>query len=128
MLASSCTIQPVAVKRIDNFRTGGGIGNPSVNFDVIVSNPNAFGLRLCELESSVILGNEVVSKVTVEKNIPVKAGSDVLIPLSVTPTVNNIAAMILSGSGSKDYRVKGNITVGKFIFRKKFPFEANGKF
>lgn len=125
---SSCvTWKPVEVKSVDNFVLKDIIAKPNIQFDVIVHNPNNFGLTLKEFQSTAFLGDRQLTDIYVEKKIYIDANSDVSIPLQTQPSIESITTMFMSGSTSKDIRVEGYIVVKKFLFKKKFPFTVKTK-
>lgn len=128
MLFASCvTLKPVEVKSVENFKLKDIITKPGVQFDVMIHNPNSFGLTLKEFKSNAFLGEKIVTDIFVKKKIRIGANSDISIPLESQPSLSDISSMILSGNVSGDLKVEGYITVKKFIFRKKFPFRVQTK-
>ena len=126
---SSCfTIEPVTVKSVDDFKIKTLAPQPSVSFNVVINNPNPVGVTLKEYKSEAFLGDKKIADIFVVKNSHLAANSDSKIPIETTPSLNEIAAMMLAGAAPKMVRVKGYVTVGKFIFKKTFPFDVKENF
>jgi len=125
LFVSCITIQPVEVQKVDNFQLKDVLTKPNVQFDVVIHNPNHFGLTLKEFKSTAFLGDKMITDIFIEKKIYIGADNDISIPLQTSPSLKDISEIVLSGNASKELKVEGFIIVSKFIFRKKFPFTVN---
>lgn len=127
-LFSSCyTIEPVVVKRLDDFQAKTLSTKPSVNFKAVLYNPNAFGITLRAFTCDVKMGGKQISRIETSRKVRIGSNADVSIPLEATPDLKDVAGMILGGTGFTDWKAEGNLVVSKFLFRKKIPFSVKGK-
>jgi LEA14-like dessication related protein len=129
ILFSSCsTIEPVTVKRLDDFQVKAVSSRPGVNFKAIIFNPNSFGLTLRSLNLSTAIGGKNISHLEVLKKTRIKPNSEIAIPVEVYPDLKELSGLLLSGSSVSEWSAEGNLVVSKFIFRKKIPFSLKGRF
>ncbi len=127
-LFTSCyTIEPVAVKRLDDFQVKTLSTKPSINFNAVLYNPNAFGLTLRSFTCDVKMGGKQISRIETSRRVRIASNADVSIPLEASPDLKDVAGMILGGTSFTDWKAEGNLVVSKFIFRRKIPFSVKGK-
>ncbi len=127
-LYSSCyTIEPVIVKRLDDFQIKTLSTKPSVNFNAVLYNPNAFGITLRTFTCDVKMGGKLISRIETSRKVRIGPDADVAIPLEASPNLTDVAGMILGGTSFTDWKAEGNLVVSKFIFRRKIPFSVKGK-
>lgn len=128
LLFSSCyTIEPVTVKRLDDFQVKTLSTRPAINFNAVLYNPNAFGITLRSFACDVKMGGKQVSRIETSHKVRISSNADISIPLEASPDLKDISGMILGGTSFTDWKAEGNLVVSKFIFRKKIPFSIKGK-
>lgn len=129
LLLSACVaVQPVTVTDVNNFRVEDVLsGSPKISFDILIHNPNGYGLTLKEFKSTAFMNEKLITDIYLEKKIHIAANSDITIPLKSSPSIKDIISTYLSGHFNGDVRVDGYIIVSKFLFRKKFPFSLTTK-
>ena len=127
---SSCfTIKPVEFKKAENIGTSMNDSAFEMTFDLNMHNPNNWSLRLTEVKTEVIINNQPLGKANLSQPIRLMKNSDFKIPMLATSSTvdfSKFASMGLSlllGNKTATATIKGNITLKKFIFRKKYPFE-----
>ena len=127
---SSCiTIQAPQVKNVSNLQTSGLLsGNPHLDFNIQMYNPNSISLALADFKVDVKYGNLSLASLHLDTLQQVAAQSNFIVPLSFQPSqeqINNILQSGLGifnqGSGAK-LTGSGSIRVQKFIFGKTFQF------
>lgn len=132
-LSSCVTIKPVEFKRAENI-VSKTVGNDfQLSFDLSMHNPNNWSLRLTEVITEVTIDNQPLGKANLSKPIRLTKNCDFTIPmLATSSTVDlsrfaTIGLSFLLGNKTATATIKGNITLKKFIFRKKYPFEYKEK-
>lgn len=134
-VCSSClTIRPVEYKEISNLHVNSSLSSPEVSFDLIISNPNNWGVRLSSFQSDVMLDNKNVGKVLLPPGMKIKRKSDVSIPVNIKLTTAELLSFLPGGlsllSGEKkdlDAGVSGNMKISKFIFSREYSFKYTEK-
>lgn len=126
-LCSCVSVQPVTVKGVNNFKTEEVLLSPKISFDVLLHNPNSFGLTLKAFKTSAYFNDKLITDVFIDKKVRIGANSDIAIPLKSQPSVMDIITTYLSGKTAGTIKLDGYVTVSKFLFRKKFPFTINTK-
>lgn len=134
-VCSSClTIRPVEYKEISNLHVNSSLSSPEVSFDLIISNPNNWGVRLSSFQSDVMLDNKNVGKVLLPPGMKIKRKSNVSIPVNIKLTTAELLSFLPGGlsllSGEKkdlDAGVSGNMKISKFIFSRKYSFKYTEK-
>jgi LEA14-like dessication related protein len=125
---SSCyTIEPVSVKRLDDFQVKTLSTKPSVNFNAVIFNPNSFGLTLRSFSCDVKLGGKQISRIETSQSVRISPNTDISIPLEAAPDLKDVAGLILGVNNLTDWKAEGNLVVSKFVFRKKIPFTVKSK-
>lgn len=132
-LSSCVMIKPVEFKRAENI-VSKTIGNDfQLSFDLFMHNPNNWSLRLTEVTTVVTIDNQPLGNANLSEPIRLTKNSDFTIPMMATSStvdLSKFAAMglgFLLGNKTATATIKGNITLKKFIFRKKYPFEYKEK-
>lgn len=126
LFASCYTIQPVTVKRLDDFQVKTLSTKPSINFNAVLYNPNAFGITLRSFTCDLKMGGKPVSRIETSRKVRISSNADVAIPLEASPDLKDVAGMILGGASFTDWNAQGSLIVSKFIFRRKIPFSLKG--
>ena len=129
LLSGCVTIKQPIVTGISNFKLSELSQDMKIKFDVLLKNPNNFGLTLQKMEMDVIMGDSVISSITLDKKQRINPNEVAQIPISVQPKVTLLPQLALSGisnlfkKDSKTVSVKGKLVVRKFLFRKKYSFQ-----
>jgi LEA14-like dessication related protein len=125
---SSCyTIEPVSVKRLDDFQVKTLSTKPAIHFNAVLYNPNSFGITLRSFMCEVKLGGKQISRIETSRKVQIASNADVSIPLEASPDLKDVTGMILGGTQVSDWKAEGNLVVSKFIFRRKIPFSVKGR-
>lgn len=127
LFASCYTIEPVTVKRIDDFQVNALSTKPAIRFNAVLYNPNTFGITLRSFTCDVKMGRKQISRIETSRKVRISSNAEISIPLEASPDLKDVAGMILGGTSFTDWNAEGNLVVSKFIFRRKIPFAVKGK-
>lgn len=127
LLFSSCLTQKVVeYKGIENVSYKSENNTPQITFDLVINNPNNWGLRLSDLNSQVFVADHMIGNALLQNTIKIKRKSDVYIPISLNLSMSDVIALIptglsLFGKKSKvNTAVDGDLVLKKFLFKKKY--------
>lgn len=124
---------PVEIRKIDKLNVNSTGNNADISFDLMLHNPNNWGFKIVNVETAIQIDQHPLGKVELPKNFKIKRKSDAGLPIRISTTTQELLNLlpgslgVLLGSQSMDAIVSGKITFGKFIFRKKYPFELKQK-
>jgi LEA14-like dessication related protein len=131
---SACfTIQPVEFKKAENININKTDTGIEMTFDLAMHNPNNWSLRLSEISTEVSIDNLPLGKAGLSNGIRIKRDSDFILPIHAKSSfgdllnLSGIGLNLLLGNQSATAIIKGNMTLKKFIFRKKIQFEYKEK-
>ena len=129
MLSSCITLQAPQVKSVSNVQAAGILsGEPHLNFNIEMYNPNTISIALTDFNVDVRYGNASLAAIHLDTLQEAAAQSSFNIPLSITPSKEQINHILESGIGILNQgsgtrlNGKGSIRVQKFIFGKTFNF------
>lgn len=110
-----------------------GLGTQGGNLEVSlgVYNPNNYRLDATRLTYRVFVGDSVgVANGALDTQTSVQAGDSTIVRIPVAFTYSGIgaAAMQLMRTGSVNYRVAGDVTVGSVVGNFTVPYSATGQF
>ena len=130
LLFSCAEIQPVTI---------GGIENPQVKslsmqgadftFGVKIKNPNKMGVTVFPTSFDASVSGIDIGKIKLDKRVRIKANSDGTSEFHVKSDFSKLGmtdvANVISMVGSKRATVnlKGDVKVGKWYYKKRFPVE-----
>lgn len=126
---SSCAIQPVTLKKIDQFTTTKSGTGPAVSFNLVFHNPNAFAITISKVESKGTLNNLDIFDISIPANLRTTATNDFSIPVSASLKQFNLDQLLGTGlhllftNESVPINIKGKVKLKKFIFSKTYEFE-----
>lgn len=127
LLFSSClTRKVVEYKGIENVNYKTENNTPQITFDLVINNPNNWGLRLSDLNSKVFVADHLIGNALLQKTVKIKRKSDVYIPISLNLSMSDVIALIPTGLSlfSKKSKVNtavdGDLMLRKFLFKKKY--------
>ncbi len=132
-LSSCFTIKPVEFKKTENITTSRSDTAFEMTFDLAMHNPNTVSIRLSKLETEVTIDNLPLGKANLSESVRLKRNSDFILPVnakaSLVDLVNlsGIGLNLYLGNQSATATIKGNMTLKKFIFRRKIQFEYKEK-
>jgi LEA14-like dessication related protein len=132
-LSSCFTIKPVEYKKTENIATAKTDSGFQMTFDLSMHNPNNWSLKLSNVETDVFVDNVILGKANLAEPIRLTRNSDFIIPMKATSSFvdlskfANVGIGLLFGNKTATATIKGEITLKKFIFRKKYQFEYNEK-
>ena len=124
--------QPV-ITSISDFKLAGKGSEMKLKFDVLVKNPNNFGLTLQKLKVETFMGDSLVSSINTVKKHRIPANEVSRIEVTVEPKITLLPQLALSGisgilkKGSSNASLEGKLFVRKFIFLKKYSFRFPDK-
>jgi LEA14-like dessication related protein len=110
-----------------------GLGTQGGNLEVQlgVHNPNNYRLDATRLTYRVFVGDSVsVANGALDTQTTVQAGDSTIVRIPVAFTYAGVgaAAMQLMRTGSVNYRVAGDVTVGSVVGNFTVPYSATGQF
>ena len=109
-----------------------GIGLTGGSMDVVLNvyNPNHFRLDATKLNYTVLVDSVQFATGTLDRNFTVqeKDSTAVTIPVSFTYAGVGQAGRQLLNTGSVNYRVRGDVTVGTVIGNFTVPYDRTGRF
>lgn len=131
ILLASCSFKEVTVSGIKDYKvkkmSAEGI---EIEVGVGLNNPNNYGFSICKSSFDASFGNKKLGSAKTQKRVHVKAKSDEVyyFPIKVNLddfSLSDLPSLMSSfGKGSK-ISLKGNLVVGKFLFRKKIPIDQS---
>lgn len=129
-LARQAFQNPIVNLRDVNVR---GIGLSGGSLDVILSvyNPNNYRLDATRLTYRVFVGDSVsLANGDVQTQTTVQAGDSTLVTVPVSFTYSGLgaAARQIFSTGSVNYRVAGDVTVGSAVGNFTVPYSTTGRF
>ncbi|MBP6532954.1 MAG: LEA type 2 family protein [Bacteroidia bacterium] len=128
LIFTSCLSKKnVSFKNIENISYKTENNSPVLNFDLIVHNPNNWGLRISEINTKVSVEDRSIGITNLPSTIKIARKSDVSIPMQLQLSMADLLTFLPQGlsffSGEKTKvhtSVDGEITLKKFLFRKRF--------
>ena len=137
LVAAACSalgrqafLEPVVNLRDVNVK-GLGLSGGQLEVQLSVYNPNSFRLDATRLTYRVFVGDSVgLATGAVDTRTTVQASDStiVTIPVSFTYSGLGAAARQILQTGSVNYRVAGDVTVGSVIGNFTVPYSATGRF
>lgn len=119
--------------------TIGGVENPKVNnfstagvdftFDMRINNPNSIGVTVFPSSFDATVNGIEIGQVKLGKKVRIKANSDNTSQFHIKSDFTKVALadiariMAMASSKSATVTLKGNVKVGKWYYKKKFPIE-----
>ena len=121
--------EPVVTLR-DVKLTGVGLTGGSLDVVLSVFNPNGYRLDATRMTYKLLVDTVRFAQGTVDNRFTVmeKDSSVVHIPVSFTYAGVGQAGRELMNTGSVNYRVLGDVTVGSPLGSFTFPYDRNGRF
>ena len=110
---------------------GIGMSGGQLEVQLSVYNPNAYRLDASRLTYRLFVGDSVgLANGAVETRATVQAGDSTLVNVPVSFTFSGLgaAARQLLATGSVNYRVAGDVTVGSVVGNFTVPYSATGRF
>ena len=129
---SCMTFEPVKLVRIENFNSTLKDKDPQVTLDLVIENPNKFGLTLTQLNTDIALSKKQISTVSLASKKRIIPKGNTPVPLHITIDSEKLKSVLPSAlmaylTGSLDVQLKGSVKVKKFIFGKRIPFTIDQK-
>jgi LEA14-like dessication related protein len=135
MMAACATLGRAAFKEpvvsLKDVRVNGlGFNGGSVDIMLNVYNPNHFDLDATRLTYKLFVDTIPLGTGATDSNFTVSDGdtTQVALPLSFTWTGAGEAARSLMNTGTVNYRVVGDITVGSSVGTFTLPYDRTGRF
>ncbi len=125
---SSCAVQPVAIRQLENFALENVFTRPEVSFELVIHNPNRVGVTITGVETHVELGGTRIAGIALDRQTRVPANSEIRIPLRAEPDFSAVKNLLLKkGKLPREGITRGELRVRKFIFSKRIPFREKYK-
>ena len=110
--------------RISNVSLDGSFFNPTINLDLMITNPTNVTTTISNIQAAAYSNNTTkISDVFYNQQMEIGANSQVIVPLvllpSVTGVINSIKELIATKKGS--FQLKGTATIDGI----NFPFNIN---
>ena len=127
-LASCLSIRPLEFQKAENIVTTSTGADFEMTFDLNMYNPNNWSLRLTDVETDVMIDSLLLGKANLSEAVRLTRNSDftlTMVAKSSNVDLTRIASMglsLLTGNQTATATIKGNMTLKKFIFRRKFQF------
>ena len=129
-LFSCAEIKPVTIGAVDNVHVK-KLSTEGVDFTftVNVKNPNSVGVNVFPAAFDANVNGIDVGKIKLDKKVRIKANSDGAPEFHIVSDFTKVSmadiAKIVSMVGSKNATVnlKGDVKVGKWYYKKKFPID-----
>jgi len=129
LLSSCISIKTIEYRTVDNFEISKMSANPEFKFDVKLFNPNGIGARVKALDMEVFVDGKRMAGVSFDETVKIKANSEFIVPITGETSLIDLVKLIPTGLGSLlgnktiPINIKGEVTIKKFIFRKKLKFD-----
>jgi len=131
ILASCAEYKEVTVNKIDQARiTKMDKDGITAEIDVHINNPNNLSFKIFRSDVDVLLNDISLGKAKLKKKMKIKANSEETYTFIVGGKFDNIMGtgglgglLSMATSKSANITIKGNISAGKFFYRKKFPID-----
>ena len=134
LILSSClTLKPPQFVRTQNLSSSKSATDFELTFDLLMHNPNNWSLRLADMESEVRIDSMLIGKANLVNAIRLTRNSDFALPMHSTTGLNDLSSIatlglnLLFGNQSATATIRGNMTLKKFIFKRKYHFEYKEK-
>lgn len=102
--------------------------------DVKINNPNKIGFKIFKSDVDVSLNGSPMGKAHLKKKIKIKANTEDTYTFIVVGKFDNLLSggglggiISMATSKSANITLKGTISAGKFLYRKKFPIDRTQK-
>lgn len=116
--------EPVVLREVEIIQLSPGKdGNPILNANAILYNPNKGSLRLKEIDLDILLDGKSTARISQKMNALIKANSEFTVPLEVQLQLKDSGLLdtLLSLLGGKKYEIqfvgKVKVSVGGFPVR-----------
>lgn len=132
LLTSCITVQPVEFRKLDNFRGEFSLDDPKANFDLVIYNPNKYGVQLTELTTDLKLNGKSAGHFILPSKTKIERKKESTVPIEMKINGENLMNLLrLSATAllerKMDAKLEGYIRLKKFIFKKKVPFTFSQK-
>ncbi|HYV91076.1 MAG TPA: LEA type 2 family protein [Chitinophagales bacterium] len=127
-MTACAPLKPLEFRSLSDFKVEKLTSTPSLSVNLNLHNPNSFGGTMKEFHLDFFLSDVPIATIQLQ-NIRMPSQSDFTLPLSTNPSYEQLIKLLPSGISSftsgKQIPVKltGSVTVKKFIFKKRLPFE-----
>lgn len=128
LITGCASIKSPQIKGVDNFGVSELSSEMKMTFNVNVKNPNNYGLKIRRMNMEVLLDDSVVSSVALLGRQRIPASGNVSLPFEVRPKLIKFPKLALAGikqlfsDSDNKFKLRGEIVVSKFIFRKRYSF------
>ena len=113
---------------VQNFNVSDFSTDMKLKFDVNIKNPNNYGVTLRSMKIDVLLDDSLISGVGLDNKERIGANRSATLPITIKPRIIGfpklgwLALSQLFKKDDKNFAIKGEVVVSKFIFRKKYHF------
>ena len=126
---ASCAFQVVEYKSTNSFSVSKISTKPEMKLNIKMYNPNGVGAKLRSMTLEVKVNDKFLGSVKLDSLTKVGARQDFDLPMTFNTDIGTLASFIPTGISSlikgKELPIEfsGEVTIQKFIFRKKFSFD-----
>ncbi len=114
------------MKNIENFGYISENNTPKLTFDLVIHNPNNWGVQLTDITTNVSVEDRFIGNTYLPNPIKIARKADILVPIQFTLSMADLISFLPQGlslfTGKKTKirtSVDGGITIKKFIFKKR---------
>lgn len=134
---SSCTIQPIAVKKVGAFKIKEySMKGATVELSLLIDNPNAMGFTIYRSDLDVKLNNITLGTASLTKQLKIKRKSEKEYTVLLHSDFSKISPALLISMGqlfssgklnSVTVAVSGELKAGNLFYKRKFPVDVKEK-
>jgi LEA14-like dessication related protein len=132
VFVSSCTIRPIAIKKVSDLKIKEySAKGATVEFKMLVDNPNSLGFKIYKSNLKVKINNIELGSADIAKKIKIgrKSEKEYVILLksdfsSVSPAMlMTLMQLVTSGKNNVAVSVSGEFKAGNLFYKRTFPVE-----
>jgi len=103
---------------------------PVLNFDLNMYNPSPVGFKVMRMDLTLQINHTNITTLSTTSVVRMKRKSEVAVPMVITPEWKDLSQIMKSGikvflAQKFSMGLSGEITVKKFIFKRKIPFDIS---
>lgn len=126
ILVACKPLQEVNVTGVKDFHLGSiSVDGISGELSLTIKNPNNVGFTIYPSEFDILLGNVKLGKAKLNKKVHIGANAEKGYTFKLKSNLENVSLInimnLVSSGSSKKITITGNLKVGKFLVRKKYP-------
>lgn len=131
LIFTSCaTIEPVTLGGVETPRVKKlSMEGIDVDFGMRIKNPNKMSVNVYPSEFNAVINGIDIGKVKLTRKVKIRANEDQVPEFNIKADFSKLSPIDLAkivaliGSKNATIELKGNVKVGKWYYKKKFPVE-----